>query len=87
VARAALERAGIDGDADRRGRDLADTYRADLPGCSARPIGLRAGVPIEVPGHNLNMHCGTRLKAIVSAGTGHPVRRCALGARRWRWSR
>ncbi|MCL4847788.1 MAG: thiolase family protein [Acidobacteria bacterium] len=66
VARAALERAGIDGSAIDEVY-LSDTYRADLPGCSARPIGLRAGVPIEVPGHNLNMHCGTGLKAIVSA--------------------
>jgi len=67
VARAALERAGIDGS----GVDevvMSETYRGDLPGCSARPVALRAGVPVSVPGFNLNMHCGTGLKAIVQAG-------------------
>lgn len=66
VARAALERAGIGGEAI----DLvvmSETYRGDLPGCSGRPVALRAGVPIEVPAVNLNMHCGTGLKAIASA--------------------
>src|SRR3990172_9254286 len=65
--RAALERAGIDGS----GVDevvMSETYRGDLPGCSARPVALRAGVPVSVPGFNLNMHCGTGLKAIVQAG-------------------
>jgi acetyl-CoA C-acetyltransferase len=66
VARAALERAGLEGSAIEEVY-LSETYRSDLPGCSARPVALRAGVPVEVPGVNLNMHCGTGLKAIVSA--------------------
>ncbi|CAN5682872.1 thiolase family protein [soil metagenome] len=67
VAKAAMERAGLEGgEVDEV--VMSETYRADLPGCSARPVALRAGVPIEVPGVNLNMHCGTGLKAIVTAG-------------------
>ena len=67
VARAALERAHLDGpEVDEV--VMAETYRADLPGCSARPVALRAGIPVEVPGANLNMHCGTGLKAIVAGG-------------------
>jgi acetyl-CoA C-acetyltransferase len=67
VAREALARAGIDGAAVDE-VVVSETYRGDLPGCSARPVGLRAGVPLEVPGFNLNMHCGTGLKALVLAG-------------------
>jgi acetyl-CoA C-acetyltransferase len=67
VAREALARAGIDGAAVDE-VVVSETYRGDLPGCSARPIALRAGVPIEVPGFNVNMHCGTGLKALVVAG-------------------
>jgi acetyl-CoA C-acetyltransferase len=67
VARAALERAGVEG-AEIDEVVMSETYRADLPGCSARPVAMRAGVPLEVPGANLNMHCGTGLKAIVAAG-------------------
>ena len=67
VARAALDRAGVEG-AEIDEVVMSETYRADLPGCSARPVALRAGVPLEVPGANLNMHCGTGLKAIVAAG-------------------
>jgi acetyl-CoA C-acetyltransferase len=67
VARAALERAGIDGSAIDE-VVMSETYRGDLPGCSARPVSLRAGVPIAVPGLNLNMHCGTGLRAIALAG-------------------
>ena len=67
IARAAIERAGIEPAAIDE-VVMSETYRGDLPGCSARPVALRAGVPIEVPGANLNMHCGTGLKAIASAG-------------------
>lgn len=67
VARAALERAGLDG-GEIDDVIMSETYRADLPGCSARPVALRAGVPIEVPGANLNMHCGTGLAALARAG-------------------
>jgi acetyl-CoA C-acetyltransferase len=66
VARAALERAGIAGDAVDE-VVMSETYRGDLPGCSGRPVALRAGVPIPVPAANLNMHCGSGLKAIVHA--------------------
>jgi acetyl-CoA C-acetyltransferase len=66
VARAALERVGVaGGEIDEV--VMSETYRADLPGCSARPVALRAGVPIEVPASNLNMHCGTGLAALVRA--------------------
>jgi len=67
VARAAIERAGLDGAAIDE-VVMSETYRADLPGCSARPVALRAGVPLEVPASNVNMHCGSGLKAIVQAG-------------------
>jgi acetyl-CoA C-acetyltransferase len=67
VAKAALERSGIDGSVVDE-VVVAETYRGDLPGCSGRPVALRAGVPIEVPGFNLNMHCGSGLKIIVQAG-------------------
>ena len=66
VARAALDRSGIEGSAVDE-VVTSETYRGDLPGCSARPIALKAGVPLEVPGFNLNMHCGTGLKALVLA--------------------
>lgn len=67
VARAALDRAGLEG-GEVDDVVLSETYRSDLPGCSARPVALRAGVPIEVPGTNLNMHCGSGLAALVRAG-------------------
>ena len=67
VANAAIERAGLDGAAIDE-VVMSETYRADLPGCSARPVALRAGVPLEVPASNVNMHCGSGLKAIVQAG-------------------
>ncbi len=66
VAKAALDRSGIEGSCVDE-VVTSETYRGDLPGCSARPIGLKAGVPLEVPGFNLNMHCGTGLKAVVLA--------------------
>ena len=66
VARAALGRAGI-APSDVDEIVVSETYRGDLPGCSARPIGLKAGLPIETPGLTLNMHCGTGLRAIVHA--------------------
>ncbi len=72
VARAALQRAAIDGAAVDAVL-MSETYRGDLPGCSARPVALRAGLPIEVPGFNLNMHCGTGLQAIV---VGSQMIRC-----------
>ena len=66
AARSAIERAGIvSSDVDEI--VVSETYRGDLPGCSARPIGLKAGLPIETPGVNLNMHCGTGLRAVVHA--------------------
>ena len=66
VAKAALNRSGIDGtNVDEV--VTAETYRGDLPGCSARSIALKAGLPLEVPGFNLNMHCGTGLKALIVA--------------------
>jgi acetyl-CoA C-acetyltransferase len=66
VARAAIARAGI-APSDVEEIVVSETYRGDLPGCSARPIGLKAGLPIETPGLNLNMHCGTGLRALVHA--------------------
>jgi acetyl-CoA C-acetyltransferase len=66
VAKAALDRAHISGD-DVDDIVVSETYRGDLPGCSARPIGLKSGLPIHVPGVNLNMHCGTGLRALVHA--------------------
>lgn len=63
VARAAIERARLD-PAELDAVIMSETYRGDLPGCSARPVALRAGVPEQVPGFNLNMHCGTGLQAI-----------------------
>ena len=66
VARAAIERAGID-PAEIDEVVMSETYRGDLPGCSARPVALRAGVPLATPGVNLNMHCGSGLKALVVA--------------------
>lgn len=67
VARAALERAGLEG-GEIDEVVMSETYRGDLPGCSARPVALRAGVPLTVPGANLNMHCGSGLAALVQAG-------------------
>ena len=67
VARAALDRAGLAGE-EVDEVVMSETYRGDLPGCSARPVALRAGVPIDVPGLNLNMHCGTGLAGIVQGG-------------------
>jgi acetyl-CoA C-acetyltransferase len=67
VARAAIGRAAIDASAIDE-IVMSETYRADLPGCSARPVGLRAGVPLDVPSFNLNMHCASGLKAVVQAG-------------------
>ena len=66
VASAAIARAGIAPDAIDY-VVMSETYRGDLPGCSGRPVALRAGVPIEVPAVNLNMHCGTGLKVIAHA--------------------
>ena len=48
VAKAALDRSGIEGSCVDE-VVTSETYRGDLPGCSARPIGLKAGVPLEVP--------------------------------------
>jgi acetyl-CoA C-acetyltransferase len=66
VAQAALARAAIDPAAIDE-VVMAETYRSDLPGCSARPVALKAGVPVSVPGVNLNMHCGSGLKALALA--------------------
>ena len=66
VARAAIARACIAA-SDVDEIIVSETYRGDLPGCSARPIGLKAGLPIETTGLNLNMHCGSGLRALVHA--------------------
>ncbi len=76
VARAALRRAAVEPDAVDAVL-MSETYRGDLPGCSARPVGLRAGLPVEVPGFNLNMHCGSGLQAIV---VGSQMIRCGDAA-------
>jgi acetyl-CoA C-acetyltransferase len=67
VARAALDPVRLEG-GEIDEVIMSETYRSDLPGCSARPVAIRAGVPIEVPGANLNMHCGSGLAALARAG-------------------
>jgi acetyl-CoA C-acetyltransferase len=67
AASAAIERAGI------RGRDVEhvvfgnviQTEPADA--YLARVVGVRAGVPTEVPAYTVNRLCGSGVQAIVSA--------------------
>jgi acetyl-CoA C-acetyltransferase len=40
----------------------------------ARVVGIKAGVPKEVPAYTVNRLCGTGVQAIMSARPGHPDR-------------
>ncbi|MFT3977799.1 MAG: acetyl-CoA C-acetyltransferase [Sphingomonas bacterium] len=66
VAKAVIERAGID---PARIEDVvfAQSYANSETPCAGRWIALSAGLPIEVPGMQLDRRCGGGLQAIVTA--------------------
>lgn len=66
VVKAVLERTGID---PGRIEDLvfAQSYANSETPCTGRWVALQAGLPIEVPGMQLDRRCGGGLQAIVTA--------------------
>ena len=66
VARAVVERSGID---PARIDDVvfAQSYANSETPCVGRWIALQAGLPVEVPGMQLDRRCGGGLQAIASA--------------------
>lgn len=66
VVRAVLERTGLD---PARIDDIvfAQSYASGETPCVGRWIGLQAGLPIEVPGMQLDRRCGGGLQAVVTA--------------------
>lgn len=66
AARAVIERAGLD---PARIDDLvfAQSYMNGETPCTGRWVGLQAGLPIEVPGMQLDRRCGGGLQAIATA--------------------
>ena len=66
VIRAVVERSGIDPARDR-GRRARAVLRQLRGACIGRWAALNAGLPIEVPGMQLDRRCGGGLQAIVTA--------------------
>jgi acetyl-CoA acetyltransferase family protein len=67
AAKGAMERSGIDGkDVDHVVFGNAQQTSGDAL-YGARHVGLRAGIPIEVPALTVNRLCGSGMQAIVSA--------------------
>ena len=66
VIRAVVERSGVD---PARIEDvvLAQSYSNSEAPCIGRWAALNAGLPIEVPGYQLDRRCGSGLQAIISA--------------------
>ena len=66
VVRALLERTGLD---PQRIEDVifAQSYASGEAPCVGRWIALEAGLPIEVPGMQLDRRCGGGLQAVVTA--------------------
>lgn len=66
VVRAILERTGLD---PARIEDVifAQSYASSETPCVGRWIGLQAGLPIEVPGMQLDRRCGGGLQAVITA--------------------
>ncbi|MBB6315494.1 acetyl-CoA C-acetyltransferase [Pseudomonas sp. SJZ103] len=66
VVKAILERTGLD---PARIEDIvfAQSYASSETPCIGRWIGLQAGLPIEVPGMQLDRRCGGGLQAVITA--------------------
>lgn len=66
VVKAILERTGLD---PARIEDIvfAQSYASSETPCVGRWIGLQAGLPIEVPGMQLDRRCGGGLQAVITA--------------------
>ncbi|MHC8320494.1 acetyl-CoA C-acetyltransferase [Pseudomonas sp. GB2N2] len=66
VVKAILERTGLD---PARIEDIvfAQSYANSETPCVGRWIGLQAGLPIEVPGMQLDRRCGGGLQAVITA--------------------
>ncbi|MFL6877727.1 acetyl-CoA C-acetyltransferase [Pseudomonas marginalis] len=66
VVKAILERTGLD---PARIEDIvfAQSYANSETPCIGRWIGLQAGLPIEVPGMQLDRRCGGGLQAVITA--------------------
>ena len=80
AARAAIERAGIEPSLVEHVvfGNVIHTERADV--YMARVVGMKAGVPKEVPAFTVNRLCGSGVQAIVSA-----CQTIQTGEARWRW--
>jgi acetyl-CoA C-acetyltransferase len=67
AARAALQRAGLEGDQVDHVvfGNVIHTEPADM--YMARVVGMKAGIPKETPAFTVNRLCGTGVQAIVSA--------------------
>src|SRR5512139_856264 len=67
VVRALLERTGLD---PARIDDVvfAQSYASGETPCTGRWVALEAGLPIEVPGMQLDRRCGGGLQAVCTAG-------------------
>ena len=66
VVRAVIERAGVD---PQRIDDVvfAQSYASGETPCVGRWVALEAGLPIEVPGMQLDRRCGGGLQAVITA--------------------
>lgn len=66
MVKAILERTGLD---PARIEDIVfpQSYASSETPCVGRWIGLQAGLPIEVPGMQLDRRCGGSLQAVITA--------------------
>lgn len=63
----AIKRSGID-PINIEEINFSDNYRTGKTSSNiSRVVGIKAGLPIEVPGYTVNMHCGGSLKSIMLA--------------------
>ena len=85
AARAAMERTGVQPEAVDHvvfGNVLQTSADAVY---GARHVGLKAGLPIEVPALTVNRLCGSGIQAAVSGGADDPARRGRRRARPAAW--
>ena len=83
VTQAVLERSGLD-PAQIEDYILGQGYPSGESPAIGRTAALRAGLPVEVPGTQIDRRCGSGLQASLPRGDGGTDggRRCRAGGRR-----